>query len=576
VAKKVKKNNPKKNISPEDLKHARAIAAGLEASFTEPAPPGAMAPAPLLDEIREMGGAGIAGMLEHLASVPPEGRVASLRSFRELGDAAAVPGLLERVRGLRWTPDGLMALGETVRALDPGAELPAELDGEAIGRARKIAGELAADDLSTEAAASVSEIFESLPARLQAVAFRDVFSAEGGDADKGRRTRAMLTLAEAFSSRGAAPPVGLIDGLASLATADAAEALAHLADSVTEKGAGSRIRKALYRLRGKGVVPNSKEAAGTERKSVQAGPQGPDFVRTIISSVDGSGNLMLWLARSRQPRGRSLFQARIRHGRGIEEFVSTDVSSKELREFFGKLTQDSRVPTAEVPAGYAFWLLQRGQQENENEGGAALPPGFTHSNLLLAPLADPEGFPFPGGHPVRREIEPISEGGERIETKEMFANPVFWSWVLEEGLLLSHFQKCVDALQSQVAVDDEQRRGLFDKAVEDAAGELYENADLRRRLGLQLEDNAYLFHCNGETGHARECLTLADELKEGGPRPEFFTEVVRYSISIMLDRAIRQSQEAHAREGGHDHDHDHGEAASQGGSEEESPVIISP
>ncbi|MFP6890326.1 MAG: hypothetical protein VCF07_11380, partial [Nitrospinota bacterium] len=380
----------------------------------------------------------------------------------------------------------------------------------------------------------------------------------------------------AFSSRGAAPPVGLIDGLASLATADAAEALAHLADSVTEKGAGSRIRKALYRLRGKGVVPISKEAAGTERKSVQAGPQGPDFVRTIISSVDGSGNLMLWLARSRQPRGRSLFQARIRHGRGIEEFVSTDVSSKELREFFGKLTQDSRVPTAEVPAGYAFWLLQRGQQENETEGGAALPPGFTHSNLLLAPLADPEGFPFPGGHPVRREIEPISEGGERIETKEMFANPVFWSWVLEEGLLLPHFQKCVDALQSQVAVDDEQRRGLFDKAVEDAAGELYENADLRRRLGLQLEDNAYLFHCNRETGHARECLTLADELKEEGPQPEFFTEVVRYSISIMLDRAIRQSQEAHAREHGHDHEHDHGEAASQGGSEEESPVIISP
>ena len=86
----------------------------------------------------------------------------------------------------------------------------------------------------------------------------------------------------------------------------------------------------------------------------------------------------------------------------------------------------------------------------------------------------------------------------------------------------------------------------------------------------------YLFHCNGETGHARECLTLADELKEGGPQPEFFTEVVRYSISIMLDRAIRQSQEAHAREHGHDHEHDHGEAASQGGSEEESPVIISP
>ena len=121
-------------------------------------------------------------------------------------------------------------------------------------------------------------------------------------------------------------------------------------------------------------------------------------------------------------------------------------------------------------------------------------------------------------------------------------------------------------------MDDEQRRLLFDKAVESAAGDLYGNVELRRRLSLQIEDNAYFFHCNGESSCARECLTLSDELETGGAQPEFFTEVVRYSISAMLDRAIRQSQSA--RSG--DHEHAPREAEPEGESEGESPSILIP
>ena len=341
-----------------------------------------------------------------------------------------------------------------------------------------------------------------------------------------------------------------------------------------EKKAGSRIRKALYRLKGKGVTPKAQPAHA--RKAAPGSGAGIDYVRTIVSSLDGAGNFVLWIARSRQPRGRSLFQARLRHSRGIEEFVSTDVSSKELREYFGNLTQDSRLPTAEVPPGYAFWLLQRAQAANEGEGGAAIPAGYTHSRLLLVPLAEPENFPFPGDHPMRRLMDTSSGGGERIGAEVLLGDSAFWSWVIEEDKILPHFQKCVEALQSSVAVDDEQRRLLFDKAVEEAAGELYGDEPLRRRLCAQLEDTAYLLLRNGKEDLARESLALADEIPGGGERPGFFSEVVRYSIGAMLDRAIRQSQEAHAHD--HDHAHDHAHDHSEGASEvgEEAPTIITP
>jgi len=48
VAKRAKKKGSRKAASPGAIERARAVAAGLEASFTDPAPAGAMAPAPLL------------------------------------------------------------------------------------------------------------------------------------------------------------------------------------------------------------------------------------------------------------------------------------------------------------------------------------------------------------------------------------------------------------------------------------------------------------------------------------------------------------------------------------------------
>ncbi len=571
MAKKGKKPK-KKPHSPEELKRARGVAAGLEASFMDPPPPAAMAPAPLLDEIGEMGEAGVAGMLEHLASTSPQGRLPTLRAFRELGNPAAVPGLLGHATALRWSPEELFVLRETIRALDPKVDLPPELDGDVIARVRKAVEQMSGSGLfSLEAAGEVIETLESLPPRFQEMALRQGLAGEGAESTPGELTEKMLRLAEVYAGRGSGPPIMLIDALASLATPEATQALSKLAEVTQDKATATRIRKALYRLRSKGILVEKEP--GEESENPEASQQGLDYVKAVVSATDGTGTFLVWMARSRQPRGRSLFQARVRHGRGIEEFNSSDVSAKNLREFFGRLANESKLSTAEVAPGYAFWLLQQAQQENES-GGAPLPSGFTHSKLLLAPLAEPEAFPPDGPNPVRADVQPFSADDQRPPVTEMFAHPAFWTWVLEEERMFSHFQKCVETFQSQVAVDDAQRRQLFDSAVEESAKALYEDAGLRERLSLQLEHNAYILCRVEQDDLAREALTLADELKAGKEQPGFFTEMVRYTIGVMLDRAIRESQAAddHA----HDHDHDHDHAKGESGAEGESSIIVTP
>ena len=72
------KKNKKNQVSKENLKRARSIAFALEKSFSSPAPAEAMAPAPLLEEILELGDAGLKGMLEHLNFTSEDGFLSSL------------------------------------------------------------------------------------------------------------------------------------------------------------------------------------------------------------------------------------------------------------------------------------------------------------------------------------------------------------------------------------------------------------------------------------------------------------------------------------------------------------------
>lgn len=536
----------KKPATPEDIQRARRLAAGLEASFTVPPPPGALAPAPFLDELRELGPAGVLGMTEHLAETPPRGRVPTLAAMRELGDRDVVPALLVHARALRWPPEDLAALGEAIRALEPAAELPAELDPGALDRTRRAADRLSGE-LDPSGAGEVSDLLRGLPPRLRELALRGV---AGEDA----RPASLLALARAMAERRDAPPVLLIDALASLETKEAAEALAGLEAGTADKETSSRLRKALYRLRNRGIAVEEK-AKAPEAPASPAPAPGIDFAVARISAVDGLGRMMVWIARSLQPRGRFVAEAMLRRGQGIEDFATGELGAKELREVLARIGgPESSLATCEAPLGYAIWLLQRAQREAEREG-QALPAGFTRAKLLLEPLADPVAFPPGDAHPVLRHVQPPGPGEPRLEPKDLFEQRAFWSWLIEERKILPHLRTLVDSLQSKVALDEAQRRERLERIVADAAKALFGDDPLRSRMSGALEDNAYFFHLSGQPGLARECLALAGEMRAGeGEPPRFFREMVHLSLSVMLDRLARQQG--------------HAAGAAQGGEEE--------
>ncbi len=569
MAKKARAQASKKNFSKEDLSRAIAIAAGLEASFTEPAPPGAMAPAPLMDEIREMGEVGLAGVLNHLSSTTPEGRIPTLLALRELGDPSVVQRLVSLVRTMRWSIPGLTALFETIRALDAEVGLPAGFDGENLSRAQEISEKLSGNALLTlESAESIVSSLKDLPSFLQEVVLRDGLESMGEGTEE-----TSLVLVEAMAREGSPPPAFFIQLLAETATQDAAVALQKLSESTRDKDTSSRIRKALFRLKNKGVEIEKLPDTGV-RTAQRTGY--PDYVHAVASAVDGRGQMLLWLARSRVPRGRYLVQARLHRGRGIVEFTDAEMSAKEVRDVFRRISEISTLASYEVPAGYAIWLLERGQRENE-EAETPLPRGFTHSKLMLDPLSEADAYPLEGPHPVRAIVSPLEEDESRMEARTMFSHRPFWGWLMDVERVEPYFQEFLESMESQVALDERQKEERLLQIVENGAKEMFQDAALRERISGQLEDNGYIFHRAGDEAMARECVTLADEVRTAADEPApLFVEMVQYSISVMLDRIIRQVRESQGEEGEvREEDVEEGGVSEETGPED-SPIIITP
>ncbi len=569
MAKKLRKRPSKKNFPKEDMDRAVAVAAGLEASFTTPPLPGSMAPAPLLDEIREMGEAGVAGVLSHLSSTTPTGRVPTLLALRELGDGSVVQKLVSLIQTMRWTIPGLAALLDTVQALDPAAELPDGFDAERLRRAQEISDQLKQDEsLTVDSAQLLLSSLKRLPPFLREVTFRDGF--EGADGVSEARA---LAVAEAMVAEGAPPPAHFIEILENVGTRDAVIALQRFLGRIKDKDTLSRIRKATFRLKNKGVeIEHAPDAGG--RFAHRSNP--PGYVHAVASAVDGLGQMLLWLARSRVPRGRYFVQARLMRGRGIIEFTDAEMSAKEVRDVFRRISEIPTLASQEVPTGYAVWLLERAQRESE-AGNTPLPGGFTHAKLMLDPLAEPDLFPVEGPHPLRSMARSLGESEERMETRVIFSHRPFWSWAMDEERVTPYFREFLQSMETQVAIDERQKKERLEQIVENGAKEIFQDRGLRERIAGQLEDNGYIFHQAGDGAMARECVTLADEVREGGDEPPpLFVEMVQYSINVMLERMIRQvrksqgeggeAQEADAEDGG----------VSENVDAKEAPLIITP
>ena len=139
-----------------------------------------------------------------------------------------------------------------------------------------------------------------------------------------------------------------------------------------------------------------------------------------------------------------------------------------------------------------------------------------------------------------------------------------------------YFQEFIESMESQVALDDNQKKSVFSKLWKMGRKKFFQDKTLRERIAGQLEDNGYIFHQAGDEPMARECVTLADEVLKNTEEPTpLFVENGQYSLNVMLERVIRQVRESQGA-GGESRRKMPRIGCVKNTDQEDSPIIITP
>ena len=529
------KKNKKNQVSKENLKRARSIAFALEKSFSSPAPAEAMAPAPLLEEILELGDAGLKGMLEHLNFTSEDGFLSSLLAIKALNNSEIIPSLLDLALSFKWTPAQLKALRDTILSIDSDSIIPDFLIEKNLEEISKNIDLLLNNKELDEGERSIlQESIEKLSVDSQSLIFCQIL--------KKGETSSVVKLFRLFENIFEKTQIfspDLINLVVSLGNAEAAIFLVNMNKKSLNRKFKSLLRKSIFRLEKKGVFVEMKTPKNESLFSNNY--QEEDIAKAICSSTDGTGRKILWIIRSKNPKGRYLAEFNLKTESGIEDLSLVETTSKEIRNFVSKIEEQDILITSEIPVSYAFWLLERAQSENEKLG-ITPPSGFTRARMLLSmDTWESKSSDF-FIHPITNMIDIFSGDDERIHADILLKNKAFKSWFVDDQLIRPFLKPFIDSLNTNKENDKQKNNVDLEKIITNTANEIFENKDYVRKLISQLEENAYLYKLSDIKDFDRECFTLSKEMNSHESPPSFFIEMVR-STFIAWSKSLNEQKE---------------------------------
>ncbi|HUX08808.1 MAG TPA: hypothetical protein VMX35_16025 [Acidobacteriota bacterium] len=321
---------------------------------------------------------------------------------------------------------------------------------------------------------------------------------------------------------------------------EAIEALNQIAEYGT-KEASKTARKALYKLRQKGLITATEETGEPETALAEAGEQ------AYASNIDTFGSRLLLLA---IPGLREILvcQGSVEEERGLLRFSAAEMQRKAYRTFLKELREqiksDRYSSLVEIDPGHCRWLLEQAYVRAQVVG--TLIPGSYKS--LRYRLKAPEGH-NPGLF-VRKRVEVSEDEVGRVSARleEVFSVPDVAIWMIDKEALIPYARRYVEMAESKLVINEQQRQARLDDALTDFTAEYFSQESGRLDLmARRLEETGYLLSLQGKTDEARLLEALALDLAGSSfLKPhEFLRQFMLRSIVGTLHALQEEQKKAH-------------------------------
>ena len=329
-----------------------------------------------------------------------------------------------------------------------------------------------------------------------------------------------------------ADAVRLVAAIGDLGSAGAAAALAAL-EPHAGGGARREVRRALYRLRQRGVA--------TPERPMDEPPRRRDLgsdIEGFVSAHDASGDRLLWLVKRQASGGSLVVAAQANEPEGLRDVQAVDMSRKHLRAVRQRLAREGGVTLVAAPWATVDALLVEAHERTTTRDRAR-----DYLRVRAEVTAEPPAAP---AEPLSSQAPP--PGLDEARTLAAASAPLlgeapFAAWGPGAEAAAPFVAEIAALRDSPLVLNELQQRERVREVLRRAAEALYPAAAFARRL----EGTAYVLAETGRGPAARAALAIAALLRarpaEGYETP-FVSGAVERALGTLLSADVaRQTEE---------------------------------
>jgi hypothetical protein len=318
----------------------------------------------------------------------------------------------------------------------------------------------------------------------------------------------------------------------------AVDALVDIGHNAQDKALTKEIRRALFKLRQKGLSVRSEEAVPAKPSPPIL--ESPAAVEGYMSAVDGSGNRLIWIVKPQMGHGLQTLQAMVSDREGLLRFGGAQIRRKELRNMAREIKEKHGISMIPVPSEYADQIIYGAYEKSQNQGRS----GFENFYQLRAAIIS--GRPKSQHHPIYRrlEVDAVGDGAWREQSRQLLDEPELRFWFLDEEWVRPYLLQIDEAKSSRLVLNRAQKEERLAAIVRDAV-KAFSLGDIGSVLQRRMEDMALYFLETGRKRSAELSLAVAAHIAAGDPGPfdvAFLIGWVQKSFGFYLSQ--EKSKEA--------------------------------
>lgn len=341
----------------------------------------------------------------------------------------------------------------------------------------------------------------------------------------------LVSRLEAELGKGRDTDLAVVFSLGRIADNSAVEALIRIEKGSADKELKKEARRSLFKLSQRGLaIPQEKSSEQLSTAILSHAPE----VEAYMSSVDGSGGRLVWIAKPQPNHGLQLIQGMVNDREGLQRIGGAKLRRKELRKMSQDIKQQHDVSMISVPWEYADKVLYEGFERAKSLGRSGVENFHELRSIVMT------GKPKLDDHPVysRLNSEEARQGAWRELSRRLLEQPELRFWILESDWIQPFIDQLQEAQSSRLVLNPVQKEERLAGIVRDAVKALCAG-EIGKIMQRRMEDTALYFVETGRPDLAKLALAVALQVKEEDPGPldiSFLTGLVQKSIAFYVSQ----------------------------------------